>query len=351
MNIDQDFQKLLHSQWSPDNEKPFSYYSPYSHYKAVWECEKGHKWSVRIDHRTISKSGCPFCIGKQAWSGFNDLKTLRPDLAAQWHPFKNGNLKPENVTLGSNKIVTWKCPNGHEWKDTVKARVIGFGCPYDSGKRAWPGFNDLKTLRPDLAEEWHPFKNGDLQPENVTRGSRKKIFWLCPKGHEYIASTSARTSGRNCPFCSHKSATPFDDNDSPSLSLKFPTIASEWDYEKNDTTPDKIYAFSNRFAWWKCKEGHRWYSVIITRTRPNRPGTCPYCSGKRAISGKTDLATVYPDLLSEWDFEKNSINPSKILPYSHKMVWWKCSKNHSYLMRIANKTNGKGCPICYHREG
>ena len=39
---------------------------------------------------------------------------------------------------------------------------------------------------PELAMEWDYEKNGVLTPENVSYGSNKKVWWICPKcGQSY----------------------------------------------------------------------------------------------------------------------------------------------------------------------
>src|SRR6516164_5170358 len=82
-----------------------------------------------------------------------------PQLAAEWHPTRNGELRPENVTAGSNKKVWWQCGDGHEWQAAVASRSRGgAGCPYCSGRRATPS-TCLAATRPDVAQEWHPTKN------------------------------------------------------------------------------------------------------------------------------------------------------------------------------------------------
>jgi len=43
----------------------------------------------------------------------------------------------------------------------------------------------LLTEYPEIVSEWHPTKNGELKPDEVTHGSHKKVWWLCPKGHPY----------------------------------------------------------------------------------------------------------------------------------------------------------------------
>jgi len=52
------------------------------------------------------------------------LKT-NPDIAAEWHPTKNGDLTPEQVVAGSNKKAWWKCPKGpdHEWLAMLSSRT------------------------------------------------------------------------------------------------------------------------------------------------------------------------------------------------------------------------------------
>ncbi len=64
----------------------------------------------------------------------------------------------------------------------------------------------LKNLYPKIAEEWHPTKNGDLKPENFTRSSHTKVWWICPKeeDHEWKAEVKARYKGSGCPFCARR---------------------------------------------------------------------------------------------------------------------------------------------------
>ena len=134
------------------------------------------------------------------------MNTINPDLAAQWHPTKNGDLAPTDVAGTSNKKVWWLCPKGHEWEANINSRSQGRGCPYCSGKWVLAGFNDLATINPKLSEEWNYTKNGSLQPTMVTKGSNRKVWWICPHGHEWEAVIGDRSSGRGCPVCGKESA-------------------------------------------------------------------------------------------------------------------------------------------------
>ena len=63
--------------------------------------------------------GCPYCAGRKVLVGFNDLETLEPELAPQWHPSLNGTLTPRMVTTGSHQKVWWQCEKFRVWEATV----------------------------------------------------------------------------------------------------------------------------------------------------------------------------------------------------------------------------------------
>jgi hypothetical protein len=57
---------------------------------------------------------------------------LYPEVAAEWHPERNGQLTPDQVTPGSGQKVWWRCSANpsHEWAAKISHRVNGVGCPY-----------------------------------------------------------------------------------------------------------------------------------------------------------------------------------------------------------------------------
>ena len=91
-------------------------------------------------------------------------------------------------------------------------------------------------------------------------------------------------------------------------------------------------------------KGHEWSAKISNR---NNGKGCPYCAGRYAVKGETDLQTINPMLAKEWNYEKNSnITPADVKPSSHMKVWWKCSEGHEWQARIADRNRGRGCPQC-----
>ena len=131
-----------------------------------------------------------------------------------------------------------------------------------------------------------------------------------------------------------------------------PEIALEWDYEKNyPKTPDKIGHGSTKKCWWICKKGHS-YSARVDHRTIMRSG-CPYCGGDIPIPGETDLATVFPDIANEWDYDQNKKAPCEYMPFSNLWVFWKCPYcGFSYKKRIIDRTSKKsGCPNCAKERG
>jgi hypothetical protein len=186
------------------------------------------------------------------------LSITHPQVAAQWHPTKNGDLTPDQVTAGVGKKVWWKCPNGldHEWQSTVNNRTkpnYEQGCPCCSGRKV-SITNSLATQFPELVEEWHPRKNGQITPEQVVAGSNKQYWWKCPNGsdHEWRVKVNSRTSFQTgCPFCVGKQVSVTN-----SLATRFPEIAKQWHPTKNGSlTPERIVSGSNTKYWWKCPNG------------------------------------------------------------------------------------------------
>lgn len=65
----------------------------------------------------------------------------------------------------------------------------------------WPGYNDLKTINPELAEEWD-YQRNRITPDKVSPNSNKKVWWICSRcGNNWMAYISNRNRGRGCVKC------------------------------------------------------------------------------------------------------------------------------------------------------
>lgn len=174
--------------------------------KAWWRCKNGCEYDGAIAKR-VEGVGCRYCSNR-AVNENNCMRATRPDLAAEFHPWKNGKRTPDNVVAGTSHKLWWRClPHGHDWPVSGDNRVRqGTGCPYCSNKKVWVGFNDMATTRPDMAADFHRSRNGDLTPQDVVAGTGKRLWWECRRcGHEWPATGDSRANkGRGCKECARR---------------------------------------------------------------------------------------------------------------------------------------------------
>ncbi len=392
---------LLASEWNYEkngNLRPEDFMVS-SGKKVWWKCSKGHEWQAIIASRNKG-SGCPICAGKKVVQGYNDLATINPVLAKEWNYEKNGNLRPENITSGSNKRAWWKCSKGHEWQAVIYTRNNGIGCPYCLNKNVLRGCNDLTTINPELAKEWNYEKNGDLKPEDFTANSGKNVWWKCGKGHEWQAIIRNRNKGNGCPICNSERNTSFPEyaivyylekngvktihsykEKGYELDIYIPlkNIAIEYDgyfWHKNKTKMDlakNLNCKNDGIKLYRIREGlsplndtSRDYIVdknqedlgkVIQKVLSEIVGFSIDIDLKRDnieienlreyTEKENSLLTTNPKLAKEWNHERNgSLRPEHILANSGKKVWWKCSKGHEWQATINTRNKGTGCPYC-----
>ena len=319
-----------------------------SNKKFWWKCSvaEDHEWKSAICDRTINGNGCPCCCGKKVVKS-NCLATTHPEIAKEWHLSLNNNLTPNNVTKASHKKVWWICSKNHEYESIISKRTNNQNCPYCSNHKI-NNSNCLAATNPKLAKEWHPTKNGSLTPNNVTKRSSKKIWWICSKNplHIWQASCSNRKT-TNCPYCNNKKV--WEGN---CLATTNPEIIKEWHPTKNkNLTPNNIIG-GHRKIWRICSKNpkHIWRSVCSSRKK----GTgCPYCNNKKAWEGNC-LAATNPEIAKEWHPTlNNNLTPNKIISGSNKKIWWMCSKNPKHIWKTScnHRKAGQGCPVCNESKG
>ncbi len=192
----------------------------------------------------------------------------------------------------------------------------------------------------NLLDEWDEERNIGKLPKDYMPKSGKKIWWKCSKNHSWEAVVHTRVNGGGCPYCAGKYATA-DNN----LEVCFPEIAKEWNYSKNaPLEPKDILPKSGKFYWWICNRGHEWEAKVSNRA--NGRG-CPYCNNVKVLVGYNDLKTTMPQLVAEWNYERNGeLEPTMVSAGSDKNVWWKCKEGHEWQAVIGTRKAGNGCPYC-----
>ncbi len=307
-----------------------------------WQCEKGHEWETSIYQR-VKGTGCPICANRKVLAGYNDIGTTHPEVAKEWHPTKNGDLTPFDVSYGCNKKAWWKGMCGHEWEASILNRVNGARCPYCFGKKIQKGFNDFESFYPELAKEWHPTLNGALKPDQISKFSGIDYWWQCEKGHSWNTSASQRAKGRTCPYCSQRKVIVGETD----LASKHPEVARLWHPTKNGAlSPQQVSAISYKTVWWLGDCGHEWQDSISRFIQ--RKHKCPYCSKRKVLKGENDLATTHPHLKEMWHPTKNKdFQLSEVTSISHVKVFWRCEHGHEWEKRVWQQAKQKTpCLIC-----
>ena len=400
---------------------------PGSSKKVHWVCKKcGNKWVVSVLSRAKRRhTGCPVCgrLKRAENRHFTELAKrggiTDPVLLQDFDYEKNAPLTPSDFTPSTDSYVFWKCHVcGYEWKAKVNNRDNGRGCPLCSNKVVVEGKNDLATTDPEIAKEWHPFKNGSLKPTDVTRGTGKKVWWLCPRGHEYQATVLHRASGgTGCPVCISAMQTSFAEQavfyyvhkvfpdainryKAPflgrmELDIFIPSIRTAIEYDgmawhkshKRELELEKRNRCNrNGIKLWRLREAPLekddywladhcmhvenmydhfqlnqviWYliadidkatigcpiSIDVDRDRNE------ILSYKKELDSKS-IKVEFPELSDEWDTEKNGIlKPSMFTKGSDHKVWWICPIcNNEYEATISHRVRGTGCPKCARKK-
>ena len=370
-----------------------------SNKKVWWVCQNGHEWQAMINNRSKGRN-CPYCSGRKVLEGYNDLQTIDPIISAEWNYEKNGALKPESFTAKSNRKVWWKCNKGHEWQTTIAHRNEGNGCPVCLTERhtSFPEYAlvyylencgmkilhsykgkgyelDIYIPSHKIAIEydgyyWHKNKfKQDLDKNSKCKKDGIKLFrireglsslndssidYIIQRNQTDLSITLERLLKEITQISvavdlkrdalAIENLREFTEKEG-SILYSNPTLANEWNYEKNGKLkPENFLVSSNKKVWWKCQNGHEWQATINHRSS----GTgCPYCSGKRVLKGYNDLQTVNPTLAAEWNHNQNGeLRPETFTANSNIKVWWKCQNGHEWQATISHRHNGRGCPYC-----
>ena len=225
----------LMDEWHPTHNRDLDPYrvGRYSRLKIWWLCrECRHAWQATPHDRAFSGRGCPACGRRRSIAATIErnrraevprertLALVRPDLLNEWHPTRNGELDPLRIAAASERVVWWRCSIGdcgRQWRAMVGNRTKhgALGCPRCAhrlaGQRRARAERDQSfgALHPHLLDEWHPTRNGGVDPYAIKPGSERRLWWLCAYcgGDWQAPPMSRRHSVRGgCPTCAIRMA-------------------------------------------------------------------------------------------------------------------------------------------------
>jgi very-short-patch-repair endonuclease len=265
------------------------------------------------------------------------IKYTHPEIAKEWHPTKNADLKITDITSGSGRKVWWLCPitcgEGclHEYESIIAQRCTkNSGCQYcvQNTMKICIHMSITNTHR-EVAKLWHPYKNthndaviGEYSPGNQTSptkwtsGAHYKAWWLCPIKcsheckHEWQTSIYHLTTDTGCPFCSNRKLC-----EHMSILYTHPEIANEWHPTKNQDIDIKLCSVGcNKSVWWLCKDKHEYKQIIYSRTLAKQG--CPDCRYKTERILLNFLKKYYPYVYKQLKLDScRSITTNRHYPF------------------------------------
>ncbi len=204
-----------------DNLSPYNI-AAFSNNPVNWRCNICHSiWSAIVSSRTLGGNGCAVCSGHRVVSGKNDLEYKRPDVAKLWDYEKNKSLTPRDITCGNPDKHWWKCPFcGESWEAvTYSLTRPGSSLRCEKCSKKYAGANrrknyvesghSIEDTHPWVAKQWHPTKNGELKPRDISIGYDKPIYWICcdcGETFESIPYVVKKKKSMTCKSCSTKRA-------------------------------------------------------------------------------------------------------------------------------------------------
>jgi len=145
----------------------------------------------------LRRSGCPACAGRKVASDRN-LLVLHPEIAAEWHPEKNGKSRPEHFTRGSGKKVWWQCQRGHNWVTTINSRTNKntlASCPLCRGVQSFTAETFIERAK---VVHGDTYRYDKVEYQNIGA----KVIITCPEHGDFLQLPRWHMRGKGCPACS-----------------------------------------------------------------------------------------------------------------------------------------------------
>ncbi len=352
-------------------------------HKKFWfnctDCECNHPFKTSVCSITSKKSigKCPYhrklCLDENCDICFQKSFASHPK-EKYWDTEKNGDVKPRDVTLSSNKKYWFKCDEcSHSFDgalNNIANKKNPRWCPCCANKKLCENKDCDICLQKSFtshpkAKYWDNEKNRDVKPRDVFLSSNKKYWFQCDEcSHSFDSVLGDITKEKNpqwCSFCTNKKLCDEDCNICLQKSFASHPKEKYWDYEKNrDVEPRDVFLSSGKKYEFICNEcGHSFGSILNNVTNKKNPRWCPYCANQRLCKNKDCNICLQKSFASHpkakhWDNEKNrDVKPRDVSLNSNKKYWFQCDEyGHSFdstLNNVANKKNPRWCPHCKHK--
>lgn len=329
----------LSKEWSINNERKPSETIKTTNHAIKWICKDcGYEYLAKLQEK-INGFSCPVCDNRTTVKGINDLATTHPLLVNEYSKANTRDIT--TIRKDIEVYVLWTCPDCHnDYQYMVKYKEAGDKiCPFCNNKRVKPGFNDLLTVEPELAERY--CINNELPANRILASSPSNFRWNCNNcGGEYPATISQIKEGY-CPFCNNERVlSGFND-----LATKYPELVEK--YTANNPKPASEILYTNQAYYeWQCDKCGGIYNASLQDVKD---GYCPYCEDKKVLQGKNDLVTFYPEIAKL--YSSNNEKPANQVLYTLAYTYnWVCDKCNGEFSATIEEVNNGYCPYCENKR-
>ena len=342
--------------WNYEKNAPAqpSDFTRVSNFKVWWKChECGYEWQAKISNRVHGR-GCPACSGKVLYVGHNDLATQEPDLAKEWHPTMNGDLRPCDVMRGQARKVWWLCPQGHSYQASLNKRSSDHtGCPIcNSGRqtsfREQAFFYYIKQIFSDAVSRYQApwlgrFELDIFIPSRILAIEYDGVAWHHQEKFERERRKFSLCRERGIRLIRIKEQMP-EETVGHDLADE---ILSVEDIERGENFQNLVQLVLDRIDprsnMWTRRDPRLVHSPIHVDLDRDRFMI-------RSVFGviKGSFGERYPELAREWHPTLNDEQtPFMFKPGSSFKAWWICPKcGREYEATISHRVGGTGCANC-----
>jgi len=316
----------------------------------VWHCpnsklpEHPHDYPAVVKERTRSDAptSCPYCAGKKV-APDTRLTFSHPEIAAEWHPTKNGKITPSDVTYGSGTKRYWICKQKHVWPASPNSRTSGDGhgcgrCAKQSSRLEIRVYCECKTIFEDVV--WREKVSG------------KEVDVLIPTQHIAI-EVDGKTWHAGKENADIRKNETLEEQGYTVVRIRgkgLPLIVQfDIEFEKYTKSGATVRSLLGTMRGLVAKRYRKQIDEYVCRESfANDKEFRDIIAALPGPPKGKSVTDIYPELAETWDSISNApLIPSMFTPGSHKEVWWLCDEpsHGSHLLSI------KGRVSIFNRDG
>lgn len=311
--------------------------------------KRGHYCSYCINLKRCDQPSCKFCF-EHSFAGHEKSK--------YWHPIKNGDVKPRNISPSTNKKYWFYCGEcGHDFSISLNHIQRGVWCGYCTNTIRCNEISCKSCFKNSFASNekskyWHPTKNGNIWPRDVAISSGEEYWFHCEDcGHDFCNNLAKIERGVWCAYCANKKRC-----DHASCTFCFANSfansekAKYWHPTKNENVKprDIAAAHSGNKYWFVCEKCNHDFDMVVSSIR--RGSWCPYCAHQKRcdeLSCEFCFNSSFAGCKRSafWHPTKNGdVKPRDVAAYSKNKYWFICELCKKDInIQLSDVKAGKWC--------